>query len=59
MPTYTYECQECKEITEVIHTMKEDPRKHCEKCDKDTLVRIIRNTNFVLNGPGWARDGYK
>jgi predicted nucleic acid-binding Zn ribbon protein len=62
MPVYLYECENHKEI-ELEHSMKESIEL-CPLCKKDNkeikLKRLIAGgTNFVLNGGGWASEGYK
>jgi|TARA_R110000751_G_scaffold181133_1_gene287429 putative FmdB family regulatory protein len=40
MPSYVYECSDCKEITEVFHSMSEE-RTDCDTCGtENTLNRI-------------------
>tara|TARA_R110000744_G_scaffold90507_6_gene175676 strand:- start:433 stop:672 length:240 start_codon:yes stop_codon:yes gene_type:complete len=40
MPSYVYECSDCKEITEVFHSMSER-RTDCDTCGtENTLNRI-------------------
>ena len=40
MPSYVYECSDCKEITEVFHSMSEE-RADCDTCGtENTLNRI-------------------
>lgn len=58
MPIYEYECQTCHEIT----TITENSNKvksfiKCEHCDCEAK-KIISKSTFILNGTGWAKDGY-
>jgi len=40
MPRYTYRCENCEEVTEIVHAMKEELHD-CESCNNlDTLTRI-------------------
>ena len=56
MPLYDFKCDECEHVFEV--TQKHiDPSPKCEECGEPT-IRIISNTNFVLKGDGWYKDGY-
>lgn len=60
MPTYEYRCKtaECSHITEKTCKFQERyDSPECEKCGGET-EQIISTTSFVLQGTGWARDGY-
>ena len=52
---YDYECQECKDVYEVIQSMKDDrlEEHHCPKCDK-----ISKCSRIVYGGTGfiWTCD---
>jgi len=57
MPTYQYQCPACGETKERVQRITDQPvRIQCECGTR--MRRIISATNFVLNGKGWARDGY-
>lgn len=59
MPTYEYTCKECNHVWEVEHSIQNSPLKHCERCKKDTAVRLISaGTGFILTGGGWAATNY-
>ena len=58
MPIYTYECDECEHIIEVMQSIKDDSQPQCDKCNGLT-TKIITPGNFHLKGRGWAADGYK
>jgi putative FmdB family regulatory protein len=59
MPLYVYKCNECGfDEYEVIQRITAKPLVKCPQCHKDTLVRKIQATSFVLKGGGWAKDGY-
>ncbi len=56
MPTYVYQCTECGNEFETTQSMKDDPLKHCDKCDKDTLKRVIQPAGgFRIHGRGVHR----
>ena len=75
MPTYEYKCEECGGHWEQEQGIKDAPLDVCPFCSIDTRVRVAKSdgppskgkpkrlisgrTGFVLNGSGWARDGYK
>lgn len=60
MPTYEYECTSCKHQWEKDQSIKDPPVKKCPKCKKNTAKRLVSGgCGFILNGSGWAKDGYK
>jgi putative FmdB family regulatory protein len=65
MPIWEYECQKCHSIIEKLVTWDEArqglvlaPLCVAEGCNAEFTKRIMSKTSFVLNGTGWARDGY-
>lgn len=62
MPTYVYQCELHGEFEE-NHSMSEK-LEYCPKCKEAGLepkkvTRLIAsNGTFILNGGGWAREGY-
>jgi len=58
MPTYIYFCENCKKEIEVFHSIKEELKK-CPECNLDKFKKLIAGgSNFILNGGGWAKEGY-
>ena len=58
MPTYEYRCSNCGYEFEDLQLIKEDPHTHCNKCDKDTLERLIgKGSGIVFRGDGWFNKG--
>ena len=57
VPVYVYECQQCSQQWEYLQSMKDPPKKKCEKCG-GKLDKIIAPTAFVLKGGGWYKDLY-
>ena len=63
MPTYLYECA-THGTFEAEHSIKEQ-LEVCPKCQEEQtdppqkVTRLIAGgTGFILNGGGWAREGY-
>lgn len=62
MPTYLYECQTHGEF-EAVHSITEQ-LEECPVCKEEGLKSnvpkrlIAMGGSFVLNGGGWAREGY-
>ena len=50
MASYTYECKECKDRSDVIHGMNENPEIQCRHC-KANMMRVI------TGGGGFKIDG--
>jgi putative FmdB family regulatory protein len=59
MPTYTYECPECKLTYEVQQRITESPLESCNMCNQAKPTRIITTSAApLLKGGGWAADNY-
>jgi len=63
MPTYTYKCERHGEFEE-FHSIKEQ-LEVCPICQEEKsenpckVERLISGgTSFILNGGGWAKEGY-
>ena len=44
MPVYVYQCQVCGSEQELLHGIREKPKRrlHCEKCGKSSpVIRLI------------------
>jgi putative FmdB family regulatory protein len=57
MPVYEFECQSCKEITEIWQGISEEPLAACPGCN-GPVKKIISASTFALKGGGWYADGY-
>lgn len=60
MPTYDYECMECKHKVEIslgIHELDE-VKIQCPICGNFCRRLITGGSGFLLKGEGWASDGY-
>jgi putative FmdB family regulatory protein len=63
-PIYDYNCSECGNEFEVFYTSQskveiEEPEEKCPKCGCTQKTRQFpKNTSFILEGLGWARDNY-
>lgn len=58
MPTYVYECPQCKRSKEIFLKITEEPPVWCNMCTI-LMSRVIQPSTFVLKGNCWAKDGYK
>lgn len=52
MPTYDYQCRACGEVTEVIHSMREEGPSTCGRCGGD-LRRVLYPTGIIFKGAGF------
>lgn len=59
MPTYEYGCTSCGHTWETEQSIKEPATTQCPKCKELAAKRLISPCAFTLNGPGWAKDGYR
>lgn len=60
MPTYEYECTNCNHQWEEDQKISDPPISNCPNCKKKKAKRLIAgSTTFVLQGSGWASEGYK
>lgn len=54
MPTYDYKCNNCNHELEIFHSISEDARTLCPKCDTHGLSRLIsRNVAISFKGTGF------
>lgn len=58
MPTYEYECLECKHRFEVVHSMTENPVKGCVKCGKK-VRKVFSSAGIIFKGSGFYVNDYK
>ena len=57
MPTYTYKCKDCDHQFDIRQKMSDDRLTDCPECKKETLEKIITQSNFQLKGNGWFNKG--
>ena len=61
MPIYEYQCPspECKKEFELLVKFSEsEVPVECPDCKTPNARKKISRTSFVLEGGGWAKDGY-
>jgi len=58
MPTYEYECLECKNRFEVFQSMSDAPITNCEKCGKP-VRKIFNSAGVIFKGSGFYVNDYK
>jgi putative FmdB family regulatory protein len=58
MPTYEYECKECKHQFEKFQSMSDEPIKVCEKCGKE-VRKLFSSAGVIFKGSGFYVNDYK
>ena len=56
MPLYAYHCPSCGTDYEALVPV--DGSAPCPTCGSCEVRKLVSAAEFVLRGPGWARDGY-
>lgn len=59
MPFYEYECQACKQVSEVLQKISDPPLAKCPSCGKAKLVKLMSASAFRLSGSGWYETDFK
>ncbi|MFI5356577.1 MAG: FmdB family zinc ribbon protein [Opitutales bacterium] len=60
MPTYDYVCTKCGHEMELFQSMKDAPVKHCPKCKKPGLRRLLGGgAGLIFKGSGFYITDYK
>lgn len=57
MPIFDYKCSKCQ-IIEIDKFVKFGEQPKCNVCGTQLTMQVGKS-NFILNGGGWAKDGYK
>ena len=52
MPTYTYKCTACEDVTEKRQSYSDAPLTTCERCG-GALRKVIHPVGIVFKGSGW------
>ncbi len=58
MPTYEYECLECKNRFEVFQSMNDEPITLCEKCN-GKVRKLFGTAGIIFKGSGFYVNDYK
>jgi putative FmdB family regulatory protein len=59
MPTYEYECLECRHKFEAFQSMKEEPIKECPKCQANVRRLFGTGAGIIFKGSGFYVNDYK
>jgi len=56
-PCYEYKCSSCNAKLEIVHSIKDSPRKKCPKCKRRKLQLLpSRNVSVIFKGDGFYRS---
>ncbi len=58
MPTYEYECLECKNRFEVFQSINDEPVMKCEKCS-GKVRKLFGTAGIIFKGSGFYVNDYK
>jgi putative FmdB family regulatory protein len=56
MPTYVYKCEDCEEVSEVMHSMSLDGPVACPKCGSFGTTKMITCPGIVLDWKDYPLD---
>ncbi|MCM8799491.1 MAG: zinc ribbon domain-containing protein [Candidatus Omnitrophica bacterium] len=59
MPTYEYECTNCKYRFEIFQGIKEAPHKFCPKCGSSLKRLIGKGAGIIFKGSGFYATDYR
>ncbi|MBU0683318.1 MAG: FmdB family zinc ribbon protein [Candidatus Omnitrophota bacterium] len=59
MPTYDYECTNCKTQFEVFQNITDESLKSCPKCDNPAKRMISTGAGIIFKGNGFYQTDYK
>ncbi len=57
MPTYEYQCEQCRRTFEIRQRITEEPLRRCDECG-GPLQRLLSPAPFILKGEGWYVTDY-
>ena len=59
MPTYVYECINCKKVEEHFHSIKSEEVILCSKCSHKMTRLISGGSGVIFKGDGWTPKHFK
>ena len=58
MPTYEYECLECKNRFDVFQSISDNPVEKCVKCN-GRVRKLFNSAGIIFKGSGFYVNDYK
>lgn len=60
MPTYSYECQNCRHTFDIFQKITDEPQKICPDCKNPSLKRLISaGIGLIFKGSGFYITDYR
>lgn len=59
MPIYEYQCSNCAHSFETLQKASEPHLTICNKCNQNSLVKLISAAGFQLKGSGWYKTDFR
>ena len=59
MPTYEYECGDCRKKFEVFQKMTDEYLKHCPKCQGNVRRLVGTGAGVIYKGSGFYTTDYR
>jgi putative FmdB family regulatory protein len=59
VPTYEYECENCRGTFEYFQSMSEPPKKKCEECGGKLTKLLSAGSGLIFKGSGFYITDYK
>ena len=59
MPTYDYECLNCKEVFEKFQKITDNPLETCPKCGGKVKKLISGGAGIIFKGSGFYSNDYR
>ena len=53
MPTYVYECRDCRHRFEIFQKFKAEPLRTCPECRESALRKVLFPAGVVFKGSGF------
>ena len=57
MPLYEYQCQSCKERSEILQKISDPPYSHCPKCGGE-MKKLLSSPAIQFKGSGFYKTDY-
>lgn len=57
MPTYSYRCQSCEKVFDIMQKITDEPLTACSECE-GSLVKIIHPAGIIFKGSGFYKTDY-
>ena len=59
MPIYSYKCESCGLVKDVLQKISDAPLSECPQCGKPAMRKQVTAAGFQLKGSGWSVTDFK